>query len=270
VAVAAQRAAASSGVHAPPSPVVAKGLLAATANLAVAVPSIAPATIPAFGPYRLRPDNLGESALSLALLLDSGVFFEDLCVCYRGDSCLANTTLLPHSAAPILAALWSTGAPANLSSDQWTEAQRDAAAQHGPHKGTNEQIEFMRTEFFDMISAGQWLVLPYRTVRQLPNLRLLPTVVVPQRDRRPRPNVDYTFSAVNDATLLQFGTALLRFLERMPTLRMWLMMVTGSLVGISGALSPLLEWGAGFGPARLPTAGSMVQSTARRVLCRQG
>jgi hypothetical protein len=218
---AAQRVAASSGVHASPSPVVAKGLLAATANVAVAVPAIAFASLPASGPYRLRPDNLGKSALSSALLLDSGVSFEDLCVRHRGDSCLANTTLLPHSAAPILAALRSTGAPANLSSDQWTEAQRDAAAQRGPHKGTNEHIEFMHTEFFDMISAGQWLVLPYRTVRQLPNLRLSPTGVVPQRDRRPRPIVDYTFSAVNDATLsqapdsIQFGAALLRFLQRL-------------------------------------------------------
>jgi hypothetical protein len=32
------------------------------------------------------------------------------------------------------------------------------------------------------------------------------------------------------------------------TLRMWLMTVTGPLVGRSGALSPLLEAGAGFGP----------------------
>jgi hypothetical protein len=60
VAAAAQRAAARSGVHASPSPVVAKGLLAATANVAVAVPAIASASLPASGPYRLRPDNLGQ------------------------------------------------------------------------------------------------------------------------------------------------------------------------------------------------------------------
>jgi hypothetical protein len=141
--------------------------------------------------YRLRPDNLGKSALSLALLLDSGLSFEDLCVRHRGKSCIADPTLLPHPAAPILASLRSTGAPANLSSTQWTEAQRDAAAQRGPHKGTHEHIEFLRTEFLDMVRAGQWLVLPYRSVRHLPNLRLSPTGVVPQRDRRPRPIVDY-------------------------------------------------------------------------------
>jgi hypothetical protein len=111
VAAAAQRAVARSGVHASPSPVVAKGLLAATANVAMAVPAIASASLPASGPYRLRPDNLSKSALSSALLLDSGVSFKDLCIRHRGDSCLANTTLLPHSAAPILAALHRTSGP---------------------------------------------------------------------------------------------------------------------------------------------------------------
>jgi hypothetical protein len=151
VAAAATKSAASLGVHATPSPVVAKDLLATTANVAVVAPATAPALLPAASPYRLRPDNLGKSALSSALLLDSGVPFEDLCAHHRGDSCLANTMLLPHSAAPILVALRSTGAPANLASEQWTEAQLNVAAQRGPHKGTNEHIKFMRSEFFDMI-----------------------------------------------------------------------------------------------------------------------
>jgi hypothetical protein len=63
--------------------------------------------------------------------------------------------------------------------------------------------------------------LPYQTVRKLPNLRISSTGVVPQRDRRPRPIVDYTFSNVNAATLsqapdsIQFGAALLQFLQRL-------------------------------------------------------
>jgi hypothetical protein len=77
----------------------------------------------------------------------------------------------------------------------------------------------MRQEFSEMTKAGQWIVLPYSAVRLLPNLRLSPTGVVPQRDRRPRPIVDYTYSDVNDGTLsiapdsIQFGTALTRFLQ---------------------------------------------------------
>jgi hypothetical protein len=160
------------------SPGPANGLLAATAKGTVAVSAIASASPPGASPYRLRPDNLGKSALVSALLIESGMSFANVSARHHGDSCLANATLLPHSAAPILATLRSTGAPANLSSAPWTEAQHDAAAKHGPHKGTNEHIEFMRAEFFDMVNAGQWLVLPYQSVRHLPDLRISPTGVV--------------------------------------------------------------------------------------------
>jgi hypothetical protein len=147
--------------------------------------------------------------------------FEELCTYHWGASCLADPKLLPHTAAPILSTLRSTGAPAHLSSAQWTEGLRDAATKHGPHKGTHEHIEFMRAEFFDMVSAGQWLVLPYQAVRELPKLRISPTGVVPQHDRRPRPIVDYTFSDVNNSTVsqapdaIQFSAALQRFLQRL-------------------------------------------------------
>jgi hypothetical protein len=113
------------------------------------------------------------------------------------------------------------GAPANLSSAQWTEAEHNAAARRGTHKGTSEHIEFMQTEFHDMVLASQWLVLPYRLVHHLPNLPLSPTGVVPQRDRHQCPIVDYTFSDVNEVTVsqapdsIQFGVALLRFLQRL-------------------------------------------------------
>jgi hypothetical protein len=209
--------AAATALRALPSPVVANSPLASTAT---GRPPLVDVASPA-GPYRLRPDNLGKSALSSALLLESGMSFEDLCARHRGGSCLAEPTLLPHSAAPILSTLRSTGAPANLSSAQWTEAQRDAAIRRGPHKGTTEHIDFMRSEFFDMANAGQWLILPYSAIRHLPNLRLSPTGVVPQRDRRPRPIVDYTFSEINGGTLsvapdaIQFGSALFRFLQKL-------------------------------------------------------
>jgi hypothetical protein len=103
----------------------------------------------------------------------------------------------------------------------WPQERLDAAANRGPHQSTHEHIEFMRQEFSEMTEAGQWIVLPYSVVRLLPNLRLSPTGVVPQRDRRPRPIVDYTYSDVNDGTLsvapdsIQFGTALTRFLQHL-------------------------------------------------------
>jgi len=72
-----------------------------------------------------------------------------------------------------------------------------------------------------MVQKGQWLVLPYQDVANLPNLRISPLGVVPQRDRRPRTIADYTYSGVNADTVpltdhlpLQFGCALLRILRR--------------------------------------------------------
>ena len=49
----------------------------------------------------------------------------------------------------------------------------------------------------DMIRKGYWVVLPYHLVRHLPNLRISPMGAVPQRERRPRIIMDYSFSNVN-------------------------------------------------------------------------
>jgi hypothetical protein len=73
----------------------------------------------------------------------------------------------------------------------------------------------------DMIEKDQWIVLPYKQVKALlPHLRISPIGVVPQRDRRPRTIVDYSFSGVNQETCpiapteaMQFGTALHRIVE---------------------------------------------------------
>jgi hypothetical protein len=72
----------------------------------------------------------------------------------------------------------------------------------------------------DMIEKNQWLVFPFSQVRNLPNLRISPIGVVPQRDRRPRTIVDYSYSNVNQETCpvapteaMQFGAALQRIIE---------------------------------------------------------
>ena len=72
-----------------------------------------------------------------------------------------------------------------------------------------------------MVEAGHWLVLPYSTLRHATDLRISPLDIVSQRDRRPRPIVDYTFSSVNEATVklalpesIQFGKALDRIIQK--------------------------------------------------------
>lgn len=71
----------------------------------------------------------------------------------------------------------------------------------------------------EFCQQGYWVVLPYEAVADLQRLRVSPLGVVPQRDRRPRLIVDYTFSGVNSETVqwapreaMQFGKALQRVL----------------------------------------------------------
>jgi hypothetical protein len=69
---------------------------------------------------------------------------------------------------------------------------------------------------------GYWAVLPYEAVRHLPHLRLAPAGVVPQRARRPRPIMDYSYNSINQhsfplqpAHAMQFGATLQRILQRL-------------------------------------------------------
>jgi len=72
-----------------------------------------------------------------------------------------------------------------------------------------------------MVKKGYWSLLPYSALAQLPQLKLSPAGVVPQRTRRPRPIIDYTFSNINANTVplapqnvLQLGHALQRILQK--------------------------------------------------------
>ena len=67
-----------------------------------------------------------------------------------------------------------------------------------------------------------WTVLPLAVALSIPNLRISPLGVVPQRERRPRLIVDYMFSGVNQETIrlappeaMQFGRALQRLLTHL-------------------------------------------------------
>ena len=128
--------------------------------------------------YNIQLDSLGKSACAAAALLSSGLSFFDVCQRHRGLSCLADTSQLPHPAASLLARLRRSGAPVLLAQDPWTLLQLDQAIQRGPHQSTKAHAAFLRQELSEMVEAGQWLVLPYRCVRHLRGLRLLPMGVV--------------------------------------------------------------------------------------------
>jgi hypothetical protein len=72
----------------------------------------------------------------------------------------------------------------------------------------------------NMVNEHYWTVLPYHAVRHFASLKLAPAGVVPQRERRPRQIVDYSYTDINQHTLpvapyhaMQFGNALPRLLQ---------------------------------------------------------
>ena len=128
---------------------------------------------------------------------------------------------LRHRAASYLEKLRRHGAQAKLSGPAWSAEQLEACVARGPHKSAVEHSEFVRDEMADFCDKGFWTVLPFNLVKDLPNLRLSPLGVVPQRDRRPRLIVDLSFWGINDETIslapresMQFGRALERILYR--------------------------------------------------------
>lgn len=128
---------------------------------------------------------------------------------------------LPHPAGPLLQQLRHDGAPLQLTTPPWTSDQLEAASQRGSHQSAHSYLGFLEQEMLDMVRRGYWTILPYNLVKDTPNLRLSPIGVVPQRERRPRTIVDYTFHHVNHDTRklappesMQFGQALDRLLYR--------------------------------------------------------
>ena len=79
----------------------------------------------------------------------------------------------------------------------WPDKRKRTALARGPHKSAHEHADFLRGEFADFIRKQQWTLLPARQVQHFVNLRLSPIGVVPQRDRRPRVIVDYSFFDVH-------------------------------------------------------------------------
>ena len=113
------------------------------------------------------------------------------------------------------------GAPVQLQSSPWTPTRIEAAAARGPHKSAIEYRDFLYEEMATMREKGQWLILPYHQVKDLPGLRLSPIGVVLQHSRRPRTIVDYSYHGVNQETVkltapeaMQFGRTLHRLLQR--------------------------------------------------------
>jgi len=122
---------------------------------------------------------------------------------------------LPHPAGPYLHHLNRTGIPAPSASAPWSTTHRKQVLHRGPHMSAAHLFcEFLLEDMSDMVTKTFWVVLPYSAVCHLRHLKLAPSGVVPQRDRRPRPIMDYTVTSVNQGSLplapdsMQIGSAL--------------------------------------------------------------
>jgi hypothetical protein len=133
---------------------------------------------------------------------------------------------LGHPVMPYLFCLARHGVPAPTSSPPWSRAQRQATYDRGPHISAAKMYStFLLEDMFNMVHEGYWTILPFRAIQNLPALKLSPAGVVPQRERRPRLILDYSFPAknnVNNSSLnlapahaMQFGKALPRILQRL-------------------------------------------------------
>ena len=132
-----------------------------------------------------------------------------------------NIQNLPHKAGRSLSHLKTKGIPAMSSSPPWTLQQRDDAVSRGSHKSCLGHQKFLDEELKSFVDKGQWLVLPYTAVRELPKLQIHPIGVVPQHGRRPRIIVDLTYSGFNQTAVplhpsksMQFGRMLPCFLQK--------------------------------------------------------
>ena len=139
----------------------------------------------------------------------------------RGRGDLASLTF-HHPAQPFLRHLKHNSVPVILSSPPWSNQRQLQALHRGPHRSCFAHLNFLEEEFINMIAKDQWVILPLSVAQHIPNLRLSPPGVVPQRDRRPRWIGDYSWSGINNDTqplsphnAMQFGFALDRFLQEL-------------------------------------------------------
>jgi len=81
---------------------------------------------------------------------------------------------LPHPTVHILDHLRRHGAPIVLRTPLWSMAQRNQAMERGSHQSATLHLKFLEQEMLTMVKKGQWLILPYEDIKNLPNLRLSP------------------------------------------------------------------------------------------------
>ena len=165
--------------------------------------------------------HLGKLIRQHTHLLRSLGWYQFIRKLQHPSDCAAHLRALPHSAGPYLHRLASRGVPAPSTSSPWSTRQKRQHLRRGAHPSAHVFKEFLHQDMLDMVQKGYWSILPFSEVEQFVHLKLSPAGVVPQRTRRPRPIMDYTFTDINSSSVplsplssMQFGQTLQRLLQR--------------------------------------------------------
>jgi hypothetical protein len=172
-------------------------------------------------PLRLREDRLGTLVRQLSASFASATSWSSFVAEFRGRSYLSpDLDSVDHPAADLLRLWRDEGVPALSSSPPWCGDLKDTLIERGCHRSATEHADFLREEMAEFIENRFWTVLPYRLVRELPQLQLSPAAVKEERERKPRILCDHSWYPVNETTLphappeaMQFGGTLGRLLH---------------------------------------------------------
>lgn len=137
----------------------------------------------------------------------------------RGDIRVDEQTMDWHPGAPLLKQLGKHGVPVKMTTAPWPQPLKDERVRRGSHKSCQDHRDFIRGELLDFVEKGFWILLPYHRIKHWTQLRVSPLGCIPQRNRRPRLIVDYSYYGINSETLalqpseaMQFGRTLERVL----------------------------------------------------------
>ena len=97
----------------------------------------------------------------------------------RGDLEITDTAAW-HPASPLLKRLAKTGAPAVMSTKPWSRRTIEKRIRRGSHQSCRAHLDFLREEMLEFVRKGFWLLLPYRLVKKMKQLRVSPLGVIPQ------------------------------------------------------------------------------------------
>jgi hypothetical protein len=106
-----------------------------------------------------------------------------------------------HPAANLLREWRDNGVPVLTSSEPWFDDLKDSHVERGCHCSADEHSVFLCKEMSEFIDNRFWAVLPYSTVRHLPQLQLSPAMVKEEREQKPHLLCNHSWNPVDENTL---------------------------------------------------------------------